>query len=113
MRLPESLHQRSFSDWNYLVRGLVEVWELARLLGLDEELEEQLARDEDGSLTEQLGRYGNDCAAVAVLVQRRLRASFHPTDANSHVPAWARQEGGTPDGRNGWRGRLVRATSRE
>lgn len=65
MRLPERLQQRSFTEWNHLVRGLVEVWEIARRLELERELEEQLAMDEGCDLAERLGRLGNDWARAA------------------------------------------------
>jgi hypothetical protein len=65
MYLPERLHHRRFAEWNYLVRGLVEVWEIARLVGLEEQLEQRLAEDRDGSLTEMLGEIGNECASLA------------------------------------------------
>lgn len=67
MRLPERLHDRSFAEWNYLVRGVVEIWELARLLGVEHALEQRLASDDDCRFVERIGRLGNDCAALGRL----------------------------------------------
>lgn len=58
MRLPEALQQRPFTEWNCLVKGIVEVWELARSLGFEQSLEEHLSRDEEGRLAELLGCLG-------------------------------------------------------
>jgi len=83
MRLPDQLQQRSFTEWNHIVRGLMEVWELAQLLGVEPYLEEQLAADEDGRLSDLLGKLGNDCWTLAdalrvhthaTLIQARLQA---------------------------------------
>ena len=54
MYLSEKLQQRSFVEWNYLVRGLVEVWEMARLLGFEQHLEEALRADSEAVLAEKL-----------------------------------------------------------
>ena len=71
MQLPEDLHFREFSDWNLLVKGLIEAWTLAAQLGLEERLESQLANDDDGVVTELVARIGNDCAHLAELVSTR------------------------------------------
>lgn len=84
MQLPEQLHQRHFSDWNYLVRGLVEIWDLFHMVGLEEELEQHLTLDQDGMLTEMLGRIGNDCSTLASIL------SVHSTvlAARTGLPAF-------------------------
>ena len=58
MRLPDRLQNRCFTEWNYVVRGVVEIWEMARLLGLEQELEQLLARDEECELVELLAKIG-------------------------------------------------------
>ncbi len=58
MYLPDDLHQRSFVEWNYLVKGLVTIWEMARLLGMEEYLE--CALRSDRTLVERLARIGNE-----------------------------------------------------
>src|SRR5579883_722492 len=58
MRLPDNLQRRSYVEWNYLVKGLVEVWEILELLHLEHYLEARLESD-DGSLAERLGQLGN------------------------------------------------------
>jgi hypothetical protein len=73
MLLPEELHERRFDDWNYLVRGLMEVWELSRLLGMERELEQLLAQDRGGALTDRLARMGNECGTLANLLSLRMR----------------------------------------
>ena len=75
MRLPEDLHYREFSDWNYVVKGLVEVWDLASELGLEELVESHVMHDHDGTVTELLARIGNDCAALAGLVRGRSQGT--------------------------------------
>jgi hypothetical protein len=75
MRLPEELHERRFADWNHVVKGLMEAWNLAKLLGMDDHLEQQLLRDHDGAVTELLARIGNDCAALRALLRARSPSS--------------------------------------
>jgi hypothetical protein len=75
MRLPDVLQQRPFAEWNYLVKGIVGVWELARSLGFEETLEEHLSRDEEGRLAELLG-----CLGCALL---NLNASHDQSDKSS------------------------------
>jgi len=79
MRLPEALQQRPFAEWNYLVKGIVEVWELARSLGFEETLEEHLSRDEEGRLAELLGCLGGELL--------HLNASNHQTGNSSEQDA--------------------------
>ncbi len=79
MRLPEALQQRPFAEWNCLVKGIVEVWELAQSLGFEETLEEHLSRDEEGRLAELLG-----CLGCELL---NLKASTHQTDKSSERDA--------------------------
>jgi hypothetical protein len=67
MKLPDGLENRRFSEWNYLVCGLMEVWELARRHGVERQLEDRLLQDETGMLTELLGRLGYVCSSVASL----------------------------------------------
>lgn len=74
MYLPEALQQRRFTEWNHLVRGLMEVWELARMAGLEEDLEACLRRDHDGSLAELLGKIGNECVSLAAVLSAGIRA---------------------------------------
>jgi hypothetical protein len=58
MVLPDGLHHKSFVEWNYIVKGLMEVWELARELGMEEYLENALR--EDVVMAERLARIGNE-----------------------------------------------------
>lgn len=60
MNLPRRLTTNSFAHWNFLVRGLVEVWEVAVHSGWDADLDRMLEEDEDGRLAEELGRLGNE-----------------------------------------------------
>ena len=87
MRLPENLARRRFSDWNYLVRGIVEVWEFAKLLGVQEHLEQQLAMDDEGHLAELLGKLGNDSLSLAHVTRLRCYAlSYHENGRASQAP---------------------------
>ena len=72
MLLPDRLHELRFEDWNFAVRGLMEIWELARLTGVEGELEALLREDHGGALTDRLARLGNECCSLAPLVRHRL-----------------------------------------
>lgn len=73
MYLPEKFQDRSYVEWNHLVRGIVVIWEMAQMLGLDRYLEERL-RAEDGHLVaERLGRLGNDHSLLARLFRNGYR----------------------------------------
>jgi hypothetical protein len=93
MRFPDEIYDRRFTDWNYLVRGLVEVWEVAHLVGLERELEQLLAQDRGGALTDLVARVGNDSLTVSSLLHARLRAR---TVADSEA-LLARLLGESPD----------------
>ena len=60
MYLPAKLQQKNFVEWNYLVTGLMEVWEVANQMNLEQPLERKLEQDSDGTLAEWLGHIGND-----------------------------------------------------
>lgn len=60
MRLPDSLCNTRLVHWNYVVRGVVEIWEIAREGGWAQELERLLEDDEDCRLVETVGRLGNE-----------------------------------------------------
>src|SRR5687767_14695715 len=75
MRLPDQLQHRSTTEWNYIVRGIIETWELARFLGIERYLEEQLAADEDCSLADLLGKLGNDCLSLATAMRTHSHAT--------------------------------------
>lgn len=74
MELPSDFHAQRFTDWNHTVRGLVEIFDLARMMGVENDLEYYLNHDRDGELTELLARIGNDCATLAQLLRTRSRA---------------------------------------
>lgn len=73
MYVPENLHHRRYAEWNYLIRGMVEVWELFRMLGIEHDLEKLLEADEDGTLFELLGRIGTDFSSLAGVLNARIR----------------------------------------
>lgn len=77
MRLPESLQQRPFTEWNCLVKGIVEVWELARSLGFEQTLEEHLSRDEEGRLAELLGCLGCELLSLNTSDGQTDKSSAH------------------------------------
>ena len=52
MRLPENIKNRPFSEWNELVKGVVQAWELARVFQCEEELERFLTSDAHGNAVE-------------------------------------------------------------
>lgn len=69
MRLPDQLQHRSFTEWNHVVRGIMEMWELANLLGMESYLEDQLAHDEECRFADFLGKAGNDCLTLAAALR--------------------------------------------
>ena len=69
MHLPDEMKRMRYVEWNHAVKGLMEVWELARLLGLEESLESQL-RSDDGTLALQLGDIGNEFLNAGNVVRR-------------------------------------------
>lgn len=75
MYLPERLQDRSFVEWNYLVQGIMEIWELARFYGVEECLEERLRHDHDATLAIWLGQVGNELRAIR---RERLREQTLP-----------------------------------
>lgn len=72
MYLPEELQGRRFAEWNYVVKGLVEMWELARWMGMEEEYEALLRADQEGTMTDLLARIGNECTSLAQLLSLRM-----------------------------------------
>src|SRR5262249_219363 len=60
VELPKNLHHKGFVEWNEVVKGLVEFWELAERYGLERYLEYRLAQDQDGALTVRISRIGNE-----------------------------------------------------
>jgi len=59
MRLPESLKDRPFKEWNTLVKGAVQAWELARAFQCEEKLESFLVSDEHGNAVEFMAHLTN------------------------------------------------------
>src|SRR5512138_3853779 len=73
MQLPETMQHMRFAEWNHVVKGLVEVWELARVLGMEGSLEAILAKD-DGTVARQLGSVGHELLAAESLMRRSALA---------------------------------------
>lgn len=88
MYVPDNLHKRSFRDWNWLIKGLVEMWELARLTGLEERLERALKRDRDGAVTERFALAGNCWPALACVA---LLRSHGAEGAHISIPSGSLQ----------------------
>ena len=89
MNLPARLQKRPFDEWNYIVRGLVTVWDLAAAVGLEQDLERRIIRDVDGRLTEKLARIGNECGDLADLLRLRALAVGTSGPAAPFPPALA------------------------
>ena len=70
MHLSEVLQNRSFVEWNFVVKGLVQIWELARMLGIEQALEEQLKADHTAELSVRLGHIGNNPALLMQIIER-------------------------------------------
>jgi hypothetical protein len=91
MHLPEPMKQMRYAEWNHVVKGIVEVWELARLLGLEKSLEAQLQCD-DGTLAQELGEMGNEFLNASHVMRRSavavtLAHSAYLLDALNGGPA--------------------------
>jgi hypothetical protein len=90
MELPEGFDHRRFAQWNEVLRGLVEVWELARRMGWQEEFERFLALTPDDRSVELVARIGNDFAALtggSLLAARPREEADRPLLPGS-PPAW-------------------------
>ncbi|HZP82251.1 MAG TPA: hypothetical protein VFB21_11485 [Chthonomonadaceae bacterium] len=74
MYLPTKWQEMSYPDWNHRVKGLMAVWELAFLLGLEDRLEENLCRDTTGALAERCVQLGHTAALLttALLLPQEL-----------------------------------------
>jgi len=72
MYLPDKLQDQSFVEWNHVVKGLVRVWEMARLMGQEAALEARLLCDSEARLAQMLGALGNDPARMEAAFQRCL-----------------------------------------
>lgn len=59
MLLPAYLQQRCYVEWNYLVKGLMEVWDMACTLNMECHVEQSLLDDAEGQVAEWLGDLGN------------------------------------------------------
>ena len=70
--IPEPLTQRGYADWNYLVRGLVCLWDRASAHGGEAELERLLESDDTGAMAELLGRLGNDWHVLRSFLQQEI-----------------------------------------
>jgi hypothetical protein len=78
MRLPQSLQDRPFTEWNYIVRGLMEMYELARAAGVETRFERMIEQDSEGTLIEMLGRAGNEWLALASTMLTRMHTFPSP-----------------------------------
>ena len=79
MKLPERLTANSFAHWNFLIRGLMEVWEVAIQSGWEKDLEQLMEEDDDGRVAEELGRLGNEL----------LRLRMESARSTSEVSLWS------------------------
>ena len=84
MRIPDHLTERSFAEWNYLLRGIVEMWEVARGLDEQDELEERLAEDADGTAADAMGRAGNELLTLGASMGR-MALTHSPERALRHT----------------------------
>src|SRR5205807_1371117 len=90
MRLSQSLQDRPFTEWNYIVRGLIEMYDLARAAGVETRFERMIEQDTEGTLTEMLGRAGNEWLALASTMLTRIHTVYSPLPAillEDRVPA--------------------------
>lgn len=58
MYIPPAWERLQFDQWNRMVKGLVEVWDQAEVMGVEESLEWHLRNDMDGQLAALLSRVG-------------------------------------------------------
>ncbi|HSV74472.1 MAG TPA: hypothetical protein VLH79_12005 [Chthonomonadales bacterium] len=83
----QSIADRGLAEWNLMVRGVMQVWEVAQLLGLEDEFEHRMANDPDGRLAEAVARAGNhcaECAHSAALLRQMLIAPEPCVSAAGH-----------------------------
>ncbi len=76
MKFLNKLLELDFVEWNYVTKGLVEVWELTRKLGLEHQFEAMLMESENADMAIVLGRAAHDKNAIAQISERsNLRLS--------------------------------------
>jgi len=78
MFLPEQLQQQTYMNWNHTVKGLMRVWEMARVFGLEADLEQRLLDDQDGAFALRLGEIGNEPQLVEDLLRQCLQPAGGP-----------------------------------
>jgi len=78
MFLPEQLQQQTYMNWNHTVKGLMRVWEMARVFGLEADLEQRLLDDQDGAFALRLGEIGNEPQLVEDLLRQYLQPAGNP-----------------------------------
>jgi hypothetical protein len=88
MYIPERLRQLPLAEWNHLVRGIVEVWNLAETMGVQECLDQHLRQDKDGQLTRLLGCLGG--SQVVSFDPPNHRAKDNGSDADEAINAYLR-----------------------
>ncbi len=60
MRFLNKLLELDYVEWNYVTKGLMEVWEFTRTLGLELQFETLLHESENAELAIKLGRAAHD-----------------------------------------------------
>jgi hypothetical protein len=96
MYLPEQLQQQTYMNWNHTVKGLMRVWEIARVFGVEADLEERLHDDTDGSIARRLGEIGNDPQLVDNLFQQYLQIAGRPDHASQIMRLMFDRSSGQP-----------------
>lgn len=84
MYIPERWESRQLGEWNLLVKGLMEAWDCAEALGLDECLRLHLNSDASGQLAELLSYMGRHEAGTLRLGSVPRRESDNQNNGHSH-----------------------------
>lgn len=70
MYLPDCLQERRFTEWNEILKGLMVVWDMACLLGLEQDLEARLRTLDNEAALKRLGQLGNQFAPFLTTLNR-------------------------------------------
>jgi hypothetical protein len=70
MNLPDCLQERRFTEWNEILKGIMVLWDMACLLGLEQDFEARLRSTENEAALKRLGRLGNQCAPALLSLRQ-------------------------------------------
>ena len=83
LNLPDCLKERRFSEWNDILKGLMVIWDMACLLGIEQDLETRLRSTDSEETLKRLGKLGNQFAPVLQTLHQCVDRGEHHGTANA------------------------------